>query len=41
MDGRASLEEIAKKAAERFPAVYSSHEEAFERVSELARKLSR
>jgi type I protein arginine methyltransferase len=41
MDGRASLEEIAKKAAERFPEVYSSHEEAFERVSELARKLSR
>jgi protein arginine N-methyltransferase 1 len=41
MDGRASLEEIAKKAAVRFPEVYSSHEEAFERVSELARKLSR
>ncbi|MDQ1406618.1 MAG: hypothetical protein QOG55_2247 [Acidobacteriaceae bacterium] len=41
MDGRTSLEEIAKKAAERFPGVYSSHEEAFERVSELARKLSR
>jgi protein arginine N-methyltransferase 1 len=41
MDGRASLEEIAKKAAEQFPEVYSSHEEAFERVSELARKLSR
>jgi len=41
MDGRASLEEIAKKAAVRFPAVYSSHEAAFERVSELARKLSR
>ncbi len=41
MDGRASLEEIAKKAAEQFPAVYSSLEEAFERVSELARKLSR
>jgi protein arginine N-methyltransferase 1 len=41
MDGRASLEEIAKKVAVRFPEVYSSHEEAFERVSELARKLSR
>jgi protein arginine N-methyltransferase 1 len=41
MDGRASLEEIAKRAAERFPVVYSSHEEAFERVSELARKFSR
>jgi type I protein arginine methyltransferase len=41
IDGRASLEEIAKKAAARFPEVYSSHEEAFERVSELARKLSR
>ena len=41
MDGRTSLEEIAKKAAERFPEVYSSHEEAFERVSKLARKFSR
>lgn len=41
MDGRASLEEIAKKAAVRFPEVYSSHEEALERVSELARKFSR
>jgi type I protein arginine methyltransferase len=41
MDGRASLEEIAKKAAARFPEVYSSHEAAFERASELARKLSR
>jgi type I protein arginine methyltransferase len=41
MDGRTSLEEIAKKAAVRFPEVYHSHEAAFERVSELARKLSR
>jgi type I protein arginine methyltransferase len=41
MDGRASLEEIAKRAAERFPEVYSSHEDAFERASELARKFSR
>jgi type I protein arginine methyltransferase len=41
MDGTASLEEIAKRAAERFPKVYSSHEEAFERASELARKFSR
>ncbi len=41
MDGRTSLQEIAKKAAGRFPEVYSSDEEAFERVSELARKLSR
>ena len=41
MDGRASLEEIAKNAAERFPEVYSSHEDAFERASELARKFSR
>jgi type I protein arginine methyltransferase len=41
MDGRASLEEIGKKAAERFPEVYSSHEDAFEHASELARKLSR
>jgi protein arginine N-methyltransferase 1 len=41
MDGNASLEEIAKKAAERFPEVYSSHEDAFQRVTELARKFSR
>ena len=41
MDGRASLEEIAKRASERFPEIYSSHEDAFERVSELARKFSR
>jgi type I protein arginine methyltransferase len=41
MDGRTSLEEIAKKAAGRFREVYSSHEAAFERVAELARKFSR
>ena len=41
MDGNASLEEIAKRAAERFPEVYSSHEDAFQRVTELARKFSR
>jgi hypothetical protein len=41
MDGRASLEEIAKNAAERLPKVYSSHEDAFERASELARRFSR
>ena len=41
MDGRASLEEIAKSAAKQFPKVYSSHEEAFERASELARKFTR
>jgi type I protein arginine methyltransferase len=41
MHGTASLEEIAKRAAERSPKVYSSREEAFERASELARKFSR
>jgi hypothetical protein len=41
MDGTASLEEIAKRAAEQFLKVYSSPEEAFERASELARKFSR
>jgi len=41
MDGCASLEEIAKRAAERFPKVYSSHEEAFQRATELAQKFSR
>jgi len=40
MDGRASLKEIGKRAAERFPDVYSSQEETFERASELARKFS-
>jgi hypothetical protein len=40
MDGRASLKEIGKRAAERFPEVYSSQQEAFERASELARKFS-
>jgi protein arginine N-methyltransferase 1 len=41
MDGSTSLEEIAKRAAERFPEVYSSHEEAFQRATELARDFSR
>jgi protein arginine N-methyltransferase 1 len=41
MDGKAALEEIAKRAAERFPGVYSSREDAFERAAELARKFSR
>jgi type I protein arginine methyltransferase len=41
MDGKASLEEIAKRAAERFPEVYPSPEDAFQRVTELARKFSR
>jgi type I protein arginine methyltransferase len=39
-DGRAWLKEIGKRAAERFPEVYSSQQEAFERASELARKFS-
>ncbi len=41
MDGSASLEEIAKKAAEQFPQVYPVCEDAFERASELARKFCR
>jgi type I protein arginine methyltransferase len=41
MDGTASLQEIAKSAAKQFPKVYSSHEDAFERASELARKFSK
>ncbi len=41
MDGSASLEEIARKAVERFPTVYPLCEDAFERAAELARKLSR
>jgi type I protein arginine methyltransferase len=41
MNGKASLEEIARRAAAGFPEVYSSHEDAFQRVTELARKFSR
>jgi len=41
MDGKASLEQIAQRAAERFPEVYSSQEDAFQRVTELARKYSK
>ena len=41
MDGCASLEEIAKKAAERFPEVYSSHQDALQHARELTRKFSR
>jgi protein arginine N-methyltransferase 1 len=41
MDGKASLEEIAKRAAKQFPEVYSSEEQAFQRASELARVFSR
>lgn len=40
MDGRASLEVIAKRAAELFPTVYCSYEDAFERASKLVRKFS-
>jgi protein arginine N-methyltransferase 1 len=41
MDGKASLEQIAQRAAERFPEAYSSQEDAFQRVTELAQKFSR
>jgi hypothetical protein len=41
MDGTLSLQEIAKSAAKQFPKVYSSHDEAFERASDLARKFTR
>jgi protein arginine N-methyltransferase 1 len=41
MDGRTELEEIAKRATERFPQVYSSREDAFQRLTELARTFSR
>jgi protein arginine N-methyltransferase 1 len=41
MDGKTSLEAIANRAAELFPQVYSSQEQAFERVSEVSRAFSR
>jgi type I protein arginine methyltransferase len=41
MDGSTPLQEIAQSAAERFPRVFQTPEEAFRRVSELAERFSR
>ncbi len=41
MDGSASLQRIAQAAAERFPRLFSSWQEAFRRVADLSRKFSR
>jgi protein arginine N-methyltransferase 1 len=41
MDGSATLEEIAAKAAARFPRLYPRGEDAFQRAAELAQEFSR
>lgn len=41
MDGRASLQEIAQSASERFPNVYRRWEDAFRRLVEIADRFSR
>jgi len=40
MDGKASLQEIAQEAAERFPKLFSGWDEAFRRAAELSGKYS-
>jgi protein arginine N-methyltransferase 1 len=41
MNGMATLQKISEKAAQRFPNVYRSSSEAFQRAAELARQFSR
>ena len=41
MDGNTSLQEIAQSASERFPRLFSSWREAFQRVSDLSKEFSR
>lgn len=41
MDGTATLQEIAREAARRFPRLFSSSDEAFRRATELSGKYSR
>jgi type I protein arginine methyltransferase len=41
MNGNSTLEEIASKAAARFPKLYPQREDAFQRAAELAQKFSR
>jgi len=41
MDGKASLQEMAHVAAERFPAIFPRWEDALHRAAELARQFSR
>jgi type I protein arginine methyltransferase len=40
MDGNASLQKIAQSASERFPRLFSSWQEAFERAAELSKEFS-
>jgi len=41
MNRRASLQEIAKSTAERFPRLFPSWQEAFRRVADLSSEFSR
>lgn len=41
MDGSASLQKIAQSAAERFPRLFSSWHDAFQRAAKLSREFSR
>ena len=41
MDGKASLQQIAQAAAERFPAIFPLWQDALRRAAELARQFSR
>lgn len=41
MDGKTSLQEIAQSAAQQFPKVFASWEEAFRQAAELSTKMSR
>jgi hypothetical protein len=41
MDGTATLQIIAKSAAERFPRLFSSWREAFNRAATLSKEFSR
>jgi hypothetical protein len=41
MDGKRSLQEIAQRAAERFPNVFRRPERAFQRAAEIAGRFSR
>jgi protein arginine N-methyltransferase 1 len=41
MDGSASLQKIAQSAAERFPRLFSTWQEAFRRAADLSREFSR
>jgi hypothetical protein len=41
MDGKASLQQIAQAAAERFPAIFPQWQDALRRAADLAKQFSR